>query len=77
MYFQLMRRSLGELHKSPTTFPLAWHPQYGNGTDQFPPNLYPELRTLLQGMLDCGGCQRELEPVKEDGSWRFCVDYQK
>ncbi|KAL2097873.1 hypothetical protein ACEWY4_007080 [Coilia grayii] len=50
-----------------------------------PPNLYPELRALLQGMLDSGVVKESASPwaapvvlaKKKDGSCRVCVDYRK
>lgn len=50
-----------------------------------PPNLYPEIRALLQNMLDSGVVRESSSPwaapvvlaKKKDGSWRFCVDYRK
>lgn len=50
-----------------------------------PPSLYPELRALLQGMLDNGVVRESSSPwatpvvlvKKKEGSWRFCVDYRK
>ncbi|XP_062416225.1 uncharacterized protein LOC134107905 [Pungitius pungitius] len=50
-----------------------------------PPSLYPELRELLQNMLDNDVIKESSSPwaapivlvKKKDGSWRFCVDYRK
>lgn len=50
-----------------------------------PSTLFPELRALLQGMLDSGVVQESASPwvsavvlvKKKDGSWCFCVDYRK
>lgn len=50
-----------------------------------PPYLFPELRKLLQGMLDSGVVSESSSPraapivlvKKKDGTWRFCVDYRK
>lgn len=50
-----------------------------------PPSLFPELRKLLQGMLDSGVVSESSSPCaapivlvkKKDGTWRFCVDYRK
>lgn len=48
-----------------------------------PPSLYPELRSLLKGMLETGVVRESSSPwaapivlvKKKDGSWCFCVDY--
>ncbi|XDV20421.1 hypothetical protein PO909_025751 [Leuciscus waleckii] len=50
-----------------------------------PPSLYPELRELLQNMVDNDVIRESSSPwaapivlvKKKDGSWRFCVDYRK
>lgn len=50
-----------------------------------PPNLYSELHTLLQGMVDHKVVRESSSPWaapvvlvhKKDRSWRFCVDYRK
>ena len=52
---------------------------------QIPPNLYQEVRALLQDMLEAGvihqSCSPWAAPIvlvrKTDGSLRFCVDYRK
>lgn len=50
-----------------------------------PTSLYPELRGLLQNMLDNDVIKESSSPwaapivlvKKKDGSWQFCVDYRK
>ncbi|MGL5625666.1 hypothetical protein, partial [Cetobacterium sp.] len=50
-----------------------------------PPTLYPEVHTLLQGMLEKGVIRESSSPWaapivlvrKKTGAWRFCVDYRK
>lgn len=50
-----------------------------------PPLMCMEMKTLLEGMLEKGvikeSCSPWAAPIvlmkKKDGSWRFCVDYQK
>lgn len=50
-----------------------------------PPTLYPEIRSLLEGMLSKGIIRESTSPWaapivlvrKKDGAWRFCVDYRK
>lgn len=52
---------------------------------QIHPNLYQEVRTLLQGMLEAGivhkSCSPWASPIvlvrNKDGSLRFCVNYHK
>lgn len=50
-----------------------------------PPSLFPELRRLLQGMLDSGVVSESSSPwpalivlvKKKDDTWKFCNDYWK
>ena len=50
-----------------------------------PPTLYPELRSLIQNMLDTDVIKESSSPWvapivlvrKKDGSWRFCIDYRR
>lgn len=50
-----------------------------------PPSIFPELRRLLQSMLESGVVSESSSPwaapivlvKKKDGTWRFCVDYRK
>lgn len=74
-------RTSAVLHRIPTGGAPTVRERYR----PVPPGLYPELRALLQSMLDGGIVKESSSPwaapvvlVREkDGSWRFCVDYRK